>query len=90
MIKKKTQTKPVEVICDILCDLCGKTTKCGNNSLLSDFEYATLKFSGGFCSDFDGLRFEIQICQYCSVDIFKKRKKAPGEKDIPDDNWGHF
>jgi hypothetical protein len=90
MIKKQTEIQSVEVICDILCDLCGETTKCADNELLSGFEYATLKFSGGFCSDFDGLRFELQICQHCAVNIFKNRKKAPGEPEIPDNHWGHL
>lgn len=93
MIKKHLETKTVESVADILCDLCGISTRAGDEEFFSAFEYATMKFSGGYCSNYDGLKFELQICQECAVGIFKKRVRPEDEPELPTGGtypWGHW
>ncbi len=95
MIKKVTETRSVEVVEDIVCDQCGKTTRTdGIIEELRSFEYATLSFSGGYSSNYDGLKFELQLCQDCAITIFKNRVRDSDEPELPTKHgtysWGHI
>ena len=76
VIKKETQE--VEVLKDILCDICGSST-----STYCDFEYALLKASWGYGSMMDGEEHEAYICEKCySTHIVPFIKSLGGKINI--------
>lgn len=51
---KKLQS--MEVVVDVLCDVCGKNT---------NFEYGVLQANWGYESTHDGDRYEVHLCEIC-------------------------
>jgi hypothetical protein len=82
MKKKITVTQPTQVVDEVVCDLTGKSCEVGIGSSLLDgyrhdpdwettrFEYATLDFSGGYCGDYDMLRFQLHIHPSVAVALY--------------------
>jgi hypothetical protein len=80
--KKKT----VKVVDQILCDCCGQS--CSNEY---DHEFAAIEAKWGYCSNQDGIQYDIQICETCFTEVLNfikdKRRKVlepfnfPHEKD---------
>jgi hypothetical protein len=50
-----------EDVVDIICDICGKSTK----TEFSDYEYAELSATWGYSSSKDGEYHEVCLCEKC-------------------------
>ena len=50
------QLKQVEVVTDVVCDVCNQSTQ---------LEFATLSANWGYGSKHDGERYELQLCEKC-------------------------
>ena len=50
------QLKQVEVVTDVLCDVCNQLTQ---------LELGTLSANWGYGSKHDGERYELQLCEKC-------------------------
>ena len=50
------QLKQVEVVTDVVCDVCNQSTK---------LEFGTLSAHWGYGSKHDGERYELQLCEKC-------------------------
>ena len=62
------EVKPIEVITDVLCDICDQSTK---------LEFATFSANWGYFSQSDGERYKLQLCEKCFfsvLDILKKQR----------------
>lgn len=73
---KKIEKKKIEsdVVVDVLCDLCGESTK-----TLTDcdpFSYGTLNFHGGFGSNHDMERVQMELCEACVFTIVRLRRSG--------------
>lgn len=94
MIRERTVVKEAQEIEDVLCDLCGASTQSApEKESQFGFEYATLRFCGGYYSNHDGLSFELQFCEKCALDIFKRRVRPQDEPEIPEEgnySWGRY
>ena len=58
---KVTAVIPVEQVVDVLCDVCGESTRYEDGSL----EYGTVKGSWGYNSKHDNERYEVHLCETC-------------------------
>lgn len=70
--------QPIEVIVDVGCDICGKSTK---------MEFATLKVDWGYYSKHDGDRYEIQLCETCFFYTLATLKAEKRNHHMFDDNF---
>ena len=61
-------TVEIDVVTDILCDFCGKSTNNGAN-----FSYGELTFTGCYGSDHDLEGYELVLCETCLFEIIDKR-----------------
>lgn len=76
MIKKENETKDVEVIKDVICNMCGNSCK-KHEGFDGSFSFATVKAHWGYFSDNrDGELHEAQICQKCWEDVVKTFKHS--------------
>jgi hypothetical protein len=73
---KKTKVVKIEsdVVIDVICDLCGESTKTLNS--VEPFSYGTLSFDGGFGSEHDGERVQLDLCEACVFTIVRLRKSG--------------
>lgn len=66
---KQIENKTIinEVVVDVICDLCGKSTKITDDTLLDieQFDFGTLTYSGGYYSKYDGSFLSMDICTDC-------------------------
>jgi len=81
MIQTETVHKRVEVVADILCDLCGESCRVIPKETEGfdgpeRFSHSTLKFHGHYWSGYDCLFFELSLCEKCTMEIFERRKTA--------------
>lgn len=70
---KTFKKKTVKVTDKIYCDSCGE-----NCSKDIGHEYAELSATWGYCSNQDGLQYDIQICESCFnevIDFLQKKRK---------------
>jgi hypothetical protein len=58
---KVTAVEPVESVSDVLCDICGDSTRIEGYGL----QFGTLRASWGFGSAHDGERYEVHLCEPC-------------------------
>ncbi|WP_036997650.1 hypothetical protein [Metapseudomonas resinovorans] len=58
---KITATQPVESVTDVLCDVCGKSTRIEGYGL----QYGTLRANWGYGAAHDGERYEVHLCESC-------------------------
>lgn len=73
---KKIEKKKIEsdVVVDVLCDLCGESTK-----TLADcdpFSYGTLNFIGGYGGNHDMERVQLELCEACVFTIVRLRRSG--------------
>lgn len=70
---KKIAEKTIEVIDDVVCDICNKSCKdCHEN-----MESASLTAYWGYSSKKDGQQYEVDICENCfdkTLEFFAKLK----------------
>jgi len=78
VIKEKTMNE-TESTKDVLCDICGKSTKKSDG--FDEFEYAILTAAWGYQSKKDGESWECALCEDCA-DEFKKWVELKGGKII--------
>jgi len=71
---KTIQKKQIEadVVIDVTCDLCGKSTNVGPDTWL-EHSYGTLQFSGGFYGKHDCERVNLDLCETCVFEIVARR-----------------
>ncbi|MEB0024789.1 hypothetical protein QN375_03130 [Pseudomonas sp. MH9.2] len=53
--------RPVEIVIDVLCDVCAEST-CAEDG---GAEFGTLQASWGYGSQHDGERYKIALCEFC-------------------------
>ena len=58
---KVTAMEQAESVSDILCDVCGDSTRVEGYGL----QFGTLRASWGFGSAHDGERYEVHLCELC-------------------------
>ena len=58
---KITATEQTESISDVLCDVCGDSTRVEGYGL----QFGTLRASWGYGSVRDGERYEVHLCEAC-------------------------
>lgn len=74
MIIKNKKLVELDVIDEVLCDLCGKSCskspceKLGHSNQ-PKHEYAELYANWGFYSDSNNKKYEIHLCEYCFYDV---------------------
>lgn len=71
---KKTVTKEVEEIVDVICDKCGKSCNIDTNHSLtrnSGLEYLTISGDWGYFSNHDFETWSAHICQDCAEELAK-------------------
>lgn len=76
---KKTQKRAIEsdVVVDVICDLCGDSTKIsGISSGCEEFSYGTLNFSGCYGSDHDLETVKMELCEACLFTIVRLRRSG--------------
>ncbi len=91
MMKIK-EKKEVEIVSDILCDVCLESTRVEGYSL----QYAILQAHWGYGSAHDGERYEIHLCEGCffqAVASLKQERRtqtmfSEDDKDKLTDNFG--
>lgn len=73
-IVEKIQTE-VEVIKEILCDLCGNNTRVLRDKGfgIDQFSFATISFDGGYGSQHDMSHIRMEICEHCLFEMVNKR-----------------
>ena len=72
------QTKQVEVVADVLCDVCNQSTQ---------LEFATLSANWGYGSKHDGERYELQLCEKCFFYALATLKKGRADEFMFDENF---
>ena len=75
MIKKEIQTTQSEVITDVTCDLCGKSTKINVGSHSENHDFGKLSFHGGYGSPRDMEIIELELCLDCVEEIVTRSDK---------------
>ena len=86
---KTYKKKTVEVVDQILCDCCGQscTKEFPTTKPSFDHEYAELNATWGYCSNQDGIQYDIQICETCFTEVLNfikdKRRKVLGPFNFP-------
>ncbi len=73
-----------EDVVDIICDICGKSTK----TELDDYEYAELSATWGYSSSKDEEYHEVCLCEKCYDRVIMYIKSLGGEVLIK--NWQNF
>ncbi|MBD2840598.1 hypothetical protein ID144_26495 [Pseudomonas sp. JM0905a] len=58
---KVTAVEPIESVSDVLCDVCGASTRVEGYGL----QFGTLCASWGYGSAHDGERYEVHLCEPC-------------------------
>ncbi|RIA35945.1 hypothetical protein DFO61_0399 [Ectopseudomonas oleovorans] len=58
---KITTVEQTESISDIVCDVCGSSTRIEGHGL----QFGTLNASWGYGSSHDGERYEVHLCEPC-------------------------
>ena len=89
---KIKEKKAVEVVRDILCDVCLDSTRVEGGSL----QYGVLQAHWGYGSAHDGERYEIHLCERCffqAVASLKQERRiqtmfSEHDKDPLTDNFG--
>lgn len=75
MQKIEKQKIESDIVVDVICDLCGESTKTFNNC--DPFSYGTLSFSGGYGSDsHDNERVQMDLCEVCVFTIVRLRRSG--------------
>ena len=72
------QLKQVEVVTDVLCDVCNQST---------ELEYGTLSAQWGYGSMHDGERYELQLCEKCFFYALMTLKKVRADEFMFDENF---
>ena len=72
------QLKQVEVITDVVCDVCNHSTK---------LEFGTLSADLGYDSKHDGERYEVQLCEKCFFYALSTLKKERIDAFMFDENF---
>ena len=76
---KKIANKTIEVIDDIICDICGNNCK----DKLENIESAALTAYWGYTSRKDGQQFELDICENCFDKLIKFLSDLKGSQINP-------
>ena len=58
---KTTAMEQTESVSDVLCDVCGDSTRVEGYGL----QFGTLRASWGYGSAHDGERYEVHLCEPC-------------------------
>lgn len=58
---KRVTTQPAETVVDIVCDVCGQSTRVDGFGL----QFGTLQAHWGYGSKHDGERYEVHLCEMC-------------------------
>ncbi|AXN29633.1 hypothetical protein CP913_13820 [Pseudomonas aeruginosa] len=61
MPMKITAMEQTESVSDVLCDVCGESTRIEGYGL----QFGTLRASWGYGSNHDGERYEVHLCEGC-------------------------
>ena len=72
------QLKQVEVVTDVLCDVCNQSTQ---------LEFGTLSAHWGYGSKHDGERYELQLCEKCFFYALATLKRKHLGEQIFDENF---
>ena len=72
------QLKQVEVVTDILCDVCNQATQ---------LEFGTLSANWGYGSTHDGERYELQLCEKCFFYTLAPLKKERANEYMFDEKF---
>ena len=72
------QLEQVEVITDVVCDVCNQSTK---------LEFATLSAHWGYGSTHGGERYELQLCEKCFFYALATLKKERRDTFMFDENF---
>ena len=72
------QLEQVEVMTDVVCDVCNQSTK---------LEFATLSAHWGYGSTNDGERYELQLCEKCFFYALATLKKERRDMFMFDENF---
>lgn len=75
----------VEVVSDVICDVCCRTTRTEGGGL----EYGELRACWSSGSTHDGERYEVHLCQRCffqSLSTMKNQRQTETRFDENDDN----
>ena len=72
------QLKQVEVVTDVVCDVCNQSTK---------LEFGTLWAHWGYGSKHDGERYELQLCEKCFFYALTTLKKERADEFMFDENF---
>ena len=89
---KVKEKREVEIVSDILCDVCLDSTRVAGNGL----QYALLQAQWGYGSAHDGERYEIHLCEHCffqTVASLKQERRtqtmfSENDKGKLTDNFG--
>ena len=73
---KVTESQPVQVMIDVVCDICGVSTK----SQAGPCHYGTLGAEFGFGSMHDGESYEVDLCENCFFDALTFTRHASSTK----------
>ena len=75
MHKTEKIQKEVEVIKEVLCDLCGKKTRVLRDESfgIDQFSFGVLTFNGGYGSQHDMTNIRLEICEKCLFEIVNRR-----------------
>ena len=76
---KTTQKQTIEsnVVADVICDLCGDSTKLsGIPNGCEEFSYGTLNFSGCYGSEHDLETVKMELCEACLFTIVRLRRSG--------------
>ncbi|NWL78023.1 hypothetical protein DM872_14300 [Pseudomonas taiwanensis] len=87
---KITAMERVESVSDVLCDVCGASTRVEGYGL----QFGTLRASWGYGSAHDGERYEVHLCEPCFFQTlaYLRRERMvntmfeDGDKDL--ENFG--
>ena len=72
------QLQQVEVMTDVVCDVCNQSTK---------LQFATLSAHWGYSSTHDGERYELQLCEKCFFYALATLKKQRRDEFMFDENF---
>lgn len=90
---KVTGTMKVETVTDVLCDVCGCSTRVTPGGL----QFATLKAHWGYGTTHDGERYELHLCEGCffgAVAFLKQERRVQRmfddarHSEVPDGRFG--
>ncbi|PHN22818.1 hypothetical protein AO242_16205 [Pseudomonas sp. ICMP 561] len=89
---KITGRVETEVVTDVKCDICTRSTRVDADGL----QFATLKAKWGFGAKHDGERYEFHLCEGCffgTIAYFKQERRAQdlfdeAGQDTSTDNFG--